>query len=61
MTEFAIAVLIFACGGCVGFIAAAFFAVGRRADDDFDGGFTANNPPARTRIWSDSVKSEPRE
>lgn len=54
-------ILIFACGGFVGFIIAAFFAVGRRADDDFDGGFSANNPPpVRTVIWNGGVDQEPR-
>ena len=53
--------LAFACGGFVGFIAAAFFAVGKRADapDEFDGGFSATNPPpVRTVIWHPSVKGK---
>lgn len=48
--------LAFACGGFVGFIAAAFFAVGKRADDEFDGGFKANYAePVRTKIWADHI------
>ena len=61
MTDIILAAVIFMCGGFIGFIMAAVFAVGRRSDEEFDGGFSANNPPARTRIWSDSVKSETRE
>lgn len=61
MTDAVMIFLAFACGGFVGFISAAFFAVGKRASDahDFDGGFAANNPPpVRTRVWSDHVKTE---
>jgi len=58
MADFLLHVLVFACGGCVGFMAAAFFIVGARADarDDFDGGFRINNhPPVRTKIWHGSI------
>lgn len=51
--------LVFACGCFVGFIIAAFFAVGRSADEpeEFDGGFWASNlPPVKTRIWHQSVE-----
>lgn len=61
MNEVVSLLLAFGCGVFVGFIACAAFAVGARADDeqDFDGGWRASNePPARTRIWSESVKSE---
>lgn len=53
-------VLAFAYGGFVGFITAAFFAVGKRDEpEDFDGGFSATNPPpVRTVIWHPSVKGK---
>lgn len=59
MGDFIFSVLIFASGGCVGFILAAFFIVGRREDepDEFDGGYRASNePPARTVIWGGRVE-----
>lgn len=60
MTDFLLGVLIFSSGGALGVILAAFFIVGRAADEPeepFDGGFRANNaPPARTRIWHGSVE-----
>lgn len=55
--------LAFACGGFVGFIAAAILAVGRDVDDaeDFDGGFRANyQPPVRTTIWGGGVDEDSR-
>ena len=59
MTGFIYAAVIFMCGGFCGFILAAFFAVGRSADEpeEFDGGFRANHaPPARTVIWGGRVE-----
>ena len=58
MNEFLLHVAIFCCGGCVGFMVAAFFIAGARADDtdEFDGGFSvSNHPPVRTKIWHGSV------
>ena len=61
MIELLRLVLAFACGGFVGFIAATFMSVGKRADDDFDGGFRANNPPpVRTIIWGGGVDEDQR-
>lgn len=60
MNDIILLCLAFACGGFLGFITATFLAVGSRADepDEFDGGFTASNPPpVRTVIWSSSVKN----
>lgn len=50
----------FGCGVFCGFIACAAFAVGARADepDDFDGYRASNEPPARTRIWSEHVTTK---
>lgn len=63
MSEFLFGVLIFLTGSCFGFLVASMLAVGRLADRDepFDGGFSTEYPPARTRIWSAHVKSEPHE
>lgn len=64
MNEVVSLLVAFACGAFTGFIACAAFAVGARADEpeEFDGGYRASNePPARTRIWSDHIKSEGRE
>lgn len=58
MFDVLLAFLAFFCGGFTGFIVAAFFAVGRDADEpeDFDGGFRVNNhPPVRTKIWHGSI------
>lgn len=52
-------VLIFGCGTAVGFIAAAFFAVGKREDaPEFDGGFSQQHPPVRTVIWSKHIQQK---
>lgn len=59
MSEVLLAFLAFGCGAFVGFVAAAIFAVGSRADEveEFDGGFRASNPPpARTVIWGGRVE-----
>ena len=59
MGDVLLVLVAFACGGFVGFILAAFFAVGRAADEpeEFDGGFRANHaPPARTVIWGGKVE-----
>jgi len=61
MYEFMLSVLIFASGCAAGFIAAAFFAVGGRADEpeDFDGGYRLHNaPPVRTTIWGGGVEDK---
>lgn len=50
MISVAIIALAFACGGFIGFIVATFISVGKRADDEFDGGFRANNPPREKRL-----------
>lgn len=58
MGDVLLVLVAFACGGFVGFILAAFFAVGRATDepDEFDGGFKANHAPrVMTRIWHQSV------
>lgn len=55
--------LAFSCGGFIGFIAAAFFSVGRKADEpeEFDGGFRANyQPPVRTVIWGGGIDEDGR-
>lgn len=59
MTEVLLGLLIFASGGFVGVIVGAFFAVGGRADEEFDGGFSvSNHPPVKTRIWHGSVEDD---
>lgn len=61
MNEVISLLVAFGCGCFVGFIACAAFAVGARADepDDFDGGYRASNePPARTRIWSEHITTK---
>ena len=61
MTDILRLFLAFACGGFVGFIAAAVLSVGRKADAEFDGGFAANNPPpVRTVIWGGGVDEDAR-
>lgn len=56
MTEFLFGVLIFASGMFCGVIVAAFFIVGARSEDEFDGGWQASNsPPVRTKIWHGSI------
>lgn len=58
MNEFLLHVAIFGCGGCFGFMVAAFFIAGARADEpaEFDGGWQASNPPpVKTRIWHGSI------
>lgn len=62
MTELVFAAMVFFCGFFVGLIVSMVRDVMRAephaVDGDFDGGFGANySPPARTRIWSDHVKS----
>jgi hypothetical protein len=50
MTELIYGAVIFFCGLCIGFMAAAVFAVGRGAEvEEFDGGFTHDHPPPRVR------------
>lgn len=64
MNELVSLFLAFGCGVFCGFIGCAAFAVGARADepDDFDGGYRASNePPVRTKIWSDHIKTGGRE
>lgn len=56
MTEFILSALIFMCGWFLGFAMAAVFAVGGRHEDEFDGGYSAQNPPpVRTTIQNGSV------
>ena len=58
MSDFIFMSMIFSCGTFVGLVAGAFFAASRDADD-FDGGFTQNNPPpARTIIYSKHVEEK---
>lgn len=61
MNELVSLLVAFGCGVFVGFILCAAFIVGSRADqeDEFDGGYKASNePPARTRIWSEHITTK---
>lgn len=59
MTDWLLAFAVFGCGMSIGFIAAAFFAVGRHAEErDFDGGFSQEHPPVRTVIWSKHIQQK---
>lgn len=50
---------VFLCGIPIGFVIGLMIAARMFCrtddDDDFDGGYSAENPPVRTIIWSRSV------
>lgn len=54
-------ILISMMAGCAAFIAVILgilLSMRRRSADNFDGGFSHDHPPVKTRIWADHVKSE---
>ena len=59
MSDFLLTLSVFVCGSGLGFIVAAFLAVGARHEENtFDGGFSHDHPPVRTVIWSKHVNNK---